>query len=89
MERAGDHGLVEAVVLVSDSALPETTDDGTWISSLLERNHASVHERPLSMRFLARCNIIFVVATAAFLRALAECDDVRFLSATTVDFLSG
>jgi hypothetical protein len=82
---ADENELVEAIVLVSP---PDIHPDDKWISSIIERSSVRVSTPPRSLRFLSRSSIIIIVATVAFLTTLAECDEVRYLSATTVDFLS-
>ncbi len=89
MQYAGDTGLIDAIVLVNRPGPYELTDDGTWLLSILERIHVQANLYARSFRLLPRSSSIIITATAAFLYVIAECNEVRHLSATTVDFLSG
>lgn len=86
MQCVGDTGLVDAIVLVNRPSTLKAPDDGIWLLSMLELLQARCGLYARSIRLLPRSNCIIITAPAAFLNALAECGDVCYLSATTVDF---
>jgi hypothetical protein len=87
MRRARDHETVEAIVLVGHPDEHHKPDDRSLAERIVEAVSREIGERPTSIRNLPRTNTLVVESSPAFLAALAEQDEVRYLSATTVDFL--
>ncbi len=83
---AREYETVEAIVLVGDIDNRFHPDDRGLAARIVEDTTRVIGEKPTTLRILPRTNTLIVKASPAFLLALAEQNQVRYLSATSVDF---
>lgn len=84
IDKAGDKGHVQAIVLVaSSSSKKKRADERGPGGELIDRVSKKVKEKPVSVRYMPRMGAVVLTASGRFMDKLIE--DASVVSATPMD----